>query len=448
MFFSSVLIKNAKLVDAQDTCLADLLIESGKISKIESNISINAEKEIDANGMYVFPGFIDPHVHLHLPTPAGYSADNFSSASMAAIYGGTTSAMDFVTPIKGQSLIDAFNKRFSEAQDSVINLKFHVSPVDWNVFTACEMNELVEKFNVNSFKIYTAYKKSVGIGNDVILKVFEQAAKLNATVLVHAENDEIIDFLQKKFIEQGKTQPLYHCLSRPREAEIEAVERVLNFAKLTGVRLYFVHISTSEAIKLIENAKKQGMKVYAETCPHYLLLDDSCYKGDFFETAKYVLSPPLRKTTDNEALWQAIENGTIDTIATDHCPFNTFGQKEKGINDFTKIPNGAGGIENRISLMYTYGVLQNKMTLNKMVELCCTNAAKIFGFTSKGNLKIGFDADIVIFDPNRVSTISAQNQVSLCDSNIYEGFVVNGVFNYVLISRPNKIQLFELSKIH
>lgn len=446
MFFSSLLIKNATIVNANDTYNADLLIEAGKISKISLNISANTEIEINADGMFVFPGFIDPHVHLHLPTPAGYSADNFSSGSMAAIYGGTTSAIDFVTPNKGQSLTEAYNRRYNEAQDAIINFKFHVSPVDWNMFSACEMTELVEKHKVNSFKIYTTYKKSVGIDNNTILKVFEQAAKLNATVLVHAENNEIIEFLQKKFIDEGKTQPIYHCLSRPREAEIEAVGRILNFARLTGVSLYFVHISTEEAIKEIANAKKQGLKVFAETCPHYLLLDDSNYKGDFFDTAKYVISPPFRKTTDNDALWEAISNGTIDTIATDHCPFNTYGQKEIGINDFTKIPNGAGGIENRISLIYTYGVLQNKLSLNKMVELCSTNPAKIFGFSTKGEIKVGFDADVVIFDPKKESTISAQNQVSLCDSNIYEGFQINGAFKYVCISRPNKTQLFEISK--
>jgi len=431
---STILIKNGTIVNYNSTQKYDIFVDNSKISKVAKNITEYADKIIDATNKFIFPGGIDPHVHMNLPTPAGFSSDNFVSGSKAALMGGTTTIIDFVTPEKEQSLVDAFVERKKEAENSLINVKFHVSPIEWTNSTANEMEILVKKYGIRSFKIYLAYKNSIGIDDKVIIKVLETAKKLGVLVTAHCENDEIINYLQKKLISEGKTTPKYHPLSRPVEAEAEAIHKLIIFAKFIDTPIYIVHVSSRRGIEYIEKAQKKGVKIYAETCPHYLLLDDSVYEQDFDKAAKFVLSPPIRKKIDQEALWSAIKNGVISTIGTDHCPFNLKGQKDLGINDFTKIANGAGSVEHRLKLLYTYGVEQNKISLQKFVEISSKNPAKIFGLKNKGEIKTGFDADLYIFNPNKKSIISTENHFQNCDNNIYEDFETTGNIETVIVN--------------
>lgn len=430
----TILIKQAKIINFNDEKTADVLIKNGKIVKIDTNITQTNAKIIEAKSKYLFPGGIDPHVHLNLPTAAGNSADNFITGGNAALNGGTTSIIDFVTPNRGQSLVDAYLQRIKEAENCPVNVRFHVSPVEWRQTTADEMEQLVTKYGVKSFKIYTAYKNSIGINDDVIIKVMQKAKELDAIVTIHCEHSEIIDYLRNKFIAEGKTAPKYHPLSRPAEAEAEAIHRMIMMAKFIGTTIYIVHVSTKRGIEFIQKAQQRGQKVFAETCPHYLLLDDSLYDDEFYNAAKYVLSPPLRKEKDQTALWNAIKNANIQTIGTDHCPFNLNGQKDLGINDFTKIANGAGSIEHRLLLLLTYGIFQNKISAQRFVEITSKNPAEIFGFQNKGQIKKGFDADLYLYNPEGESIISAKNHISNSDNDIYEGFRIKGKIETVIIN--------------
>lgn len=422
----SILIKNSEIVNYDKTFVSDLLIENGKISKIDKKISEKADIIIDAKGKYLFPGGIDTHVHFDLPTPAGNTADNFFTGSKAALSGGTTSVIDFVTPNRNEDFIIALENRIKEAENCLCNVKFHFSPTWWNDKSPEIIAEISKNYNINSFKIYMAYKNAVGIEDDTIVKIMNSLTQIDGILTVHAENDEIIDYLKKDFVSKGKVHPKYHALSRPDDAEADAISRIILYAKYTNCTVYIVHVSSAKGIKLIEKAQKEGIKIFAETCPHYLILNDSVYEKDFEKSVKYVLSPPIRKIKDNQALWEAISSGVIQTIGTDHCSFNIKNQKEIGKNDFSKVPNGAGGVEHRLELLYTFGVLENKISLNKFVEICSYNPAKIFNFNNKGEIKEGFDADLVIWEPNFEKTISAKTHIQNCDNNIYEGIEVKG----------------------
>ena len=423
------IIKNGEILHKGKTLLTDILIKNGIIKQIEKDIPAFGDKTeiIDANGKQVFPGGLDPHVHMELPTPAGFSSDDFLRGSKAALAGGTTSIIDFVTPKRGQSFIKAYEERDALARKSLIDYKFHVSPTWWGDKSAYEMEFLKREKDVHSFKCYMAYQDSIGIDDETLLKVMKTAKQIKALVTLHAEIDEIINEKKKQFIHEGKTRPFYHPLSRPPEAEIKAVEKAIKMAAKVNCPIYFVHISTAGAIKLIKEAQHSGQEVYAETCPQYLLLDDSVYNGDFEKAAPFVLSPPLRKKADREALWEAIADRTIQVIGTDHCPFNFHGQKDLGRNDFTKIANGAGGVEHRMSLLYTFGVLKGKISLQQFVDITSKNATKIFRFKGKGEIKVGMDADLIIWDKNKESIISAKTHHQHCDNNIYEGVKIKGM---------------------
>lgn len=421
-----MLIKNGLIVNSDKSFKADIYIKDGKINEISQHINIADAEIIDADGKLVFPGGIDPHVHMDLPTPAGKSSDDFYTGSQAALAGGTTSIIDFVTPERGESYLAALAKRKKEAEKSIINTYFHMSPTWWGENTADEIHKCINEHGINSFKVYLAYKSGIGINDDVLLKVMQVVAKEGALLTLHCEHGETIDFLRQKFISEGKTSPMYHPLSRPNETEAEAVGRAIMMSKYTNCPIYIVHVSTAEAIELIEKAQCEGQKVYAETCPQYLLLDDSVYNQEFEQSAKYVLSPPIRKVKDQIALWQAMKQGVVQTIGTDHCPFNLKGQKDLGINDFTKIANGAGGVEHRLALLYTFGVLQNKISINQFVDLVSTKPAEIFKLKNKGKIELGYDADIVIWKPSNKSVISAKTHKQNCDSNIFEGFKTKG----------------------
>ena len=424
---ADLLITNGKYFDGDNLVQKNILILQGKIAGI-GQIELTSDKihQINAEDKFIFPGGIDPHVHLHLPTPSGFSADDFESGSKAALAGGTTSLIDFVTPHRGQSMVDALNLRRKEAQNSLCDVKFHVSPVEWTNRTEQEIIHCIQNEGVRSFKVYMAYQSNIGLSDGDIFKVMKVAGKYGGIVTIHCEVDETIRKLKAQFIAEGKTTPKYHPLSRPNSVEAKAVKKAIELAKKAECQLYIVHVSTLESIEYISKAQSNGQPVYAETCPQYLLLDDKLYDQAFDIACEYVMSPPLRKKEDQEALWQAIREGVIHTVGTDHCPF-TLDQKRKGLNDFTKIPNGAGGIEHRMSLLYTFGVLKNRISLQKFIEVTSNNPSRIFGsFPNKGIISEGSDADIVIWDPKAKETISAKTHHQNCDLNIYESFEIIG----------------------
>jgi dihydropyrimidinase len=431
----TILIKNGTIVNTDRSFKADVLIENGVIRQISPSISpdnLRDPEVIDAKGTYLFPGGIDPHVHMHLPTPAGYSSDDFLSGSQAALFGGTTTLIDFVTPAKGERLTEALSKRKQEASNCLTDYSFHVSPVEWRDSLPGEISDCIKTEGITSFKVYMAYKESIGLDDDPLEKVIRAVADAGGMVTVHGEDGDEVERLRNRFYDEGKRSPYYHPLSRPPETEATAVKKVIGMAEKAGCPLYIVHVSSALSLKHIKEAQARGQEVYAETCPHYLLLDDSKYEGTFEETAPFVLSPPLRKKADNEALWKALSEDIVQTVGTDHCPF-TMEQKRTGINDFRKIANGAGGVEHRMELLYTYGVRQNRISLNRFVEITSYNAARVFGlYPRKGIIAEGADADIVIWDPDIKKTISAKTHHMHCDSDIFEGFEISGAARHVI----------------
>ncbi len=422
---NKLLIKNARIVTSERIYFSDILAEAGKITYISENIEKKTDYDIlDAEKKYVFPGGIDPHVHMHLPTFAGYSADDFYTGSKAALLGGTTTLIDFVTPKKNQPLPDALAERKREAENCLTDFTFHVSPIDFHKNIENEIRECIDR-GITSFKVYTAYLDSIGLKDTDLLKIMEIVAEAGALLTVHAELGNDIEKLRNQYFKEGKVNPEYHALSRPPETEFKAVEKIINYAEQTGCKVYFVHVSTGKSAEIIKSAQKKALPVFAETCPQYLLLEDSKLKGKFKDTAKYVFSPPLRKKTDNENLWNALSGSVIQTVGTDHCPFN-YSQKLLGENDFRKIPNGAGGVEHRLSLLYTYGVLESKISLNDFVKISSTNSSKIFGlYPQKGEIAVGSDADLIIWQ-NTDEIISIKTHNQSCDLNIYENIEIKG----------------------
>ncbi len=441
----NILIKNGAIVTSKKSFNSDIYISNGKIVQIKEllNILEPIDKTIDAKGFYIFPGGIDPHVHMHLPTPAGYSSDDFKSGSKAALFGGTTTLIDFVTPQKGQTLIDALNQRKTEAENSICDYSFHVSPVEWTKNTEQEITDCI-KAGITSFKVYMAYKDSIGLNDDDIFKVMQVVGKAGGIVTLHCELGDNIDELRNALAEKGKLSPEFHPVSRPDYTESEAVKKAIELAKKAACTIYIVHTSAGKSVKYIEEAQKAGQQVYSETCPQYLILDDTKYIGDFEDTSKLVMSPPLRKREDQNILWESINKGIVKTIGTDHCPF-TLEQKKNGIDDFRKIPNGAGGVEHRITLLYTYGVLQNRITLNQFIDITSTQAAKIFGLhPQKGEIAVGSDADLVIWNPEKENTISVENHHQNCDLEIYEGIKTKGTTEFVILNGEIVIEKGEL----
>ena len=441
---SRILIRNARLVDADDTLEGDLLIEDGMIVK-RGNLQATLPGDyfsFDASGMYVLPGGIDPHVHLALPTPAGNSCDDFLTGSEAALAGGTTYIMDFVTPRKGQSLMEALKLRRREAAQSVTGYGLHMGISEWNASIASEIVPCIRKEGIRSFKAYLAYRETIGINYRQLEEMMKIVGQVGGLVMVHCEDGEEISKLQAEFLQSGKTRPCYHPLARPAEGEVRAIEKVVELADITGCPAYIVHVSTGKGADAILAAKKNGIRVFAETCPHYLLLDESVYdpaKSDP-EVLPYIFSPPARSKKDQDRLWKGLTDGTFDVVATDHCPFNTVGQKDRGLNDFTRIPNGAAGIMNRMRLLFTYGVQKRNLTLNRFVSLTSTRPAEIFGLgKQKGKLLPGYDADLVIWNPDARDIISAKNPLSHCDSDIFEGLSVRGGAESVMIGGEFRI---------
>jgi len=430
-----ILIKNGLLVNHNNSREAEVFVKDGLIAKIGNKLPTDSSKIkiIDARGKYIFPGGIDPHVHMHLPTPAGPSSDNFYSGSRAALFGGNTTLIDFVTPQRGQSLTEALKERKKEAEKSLISTRFHVSPVEWRPGTESEILECINTYGIKSFKCYMAYKNTVGLDDEALYRVMKTVGAAGGLVTLHCEDGDKIELLRTQFSGGDLPGPQAHLLSRPPELEANAVAKAIDLAAKAHCPIYIVHVSSELSLKHIIAAQQAGQKVFAETCPQYLLLDKSRYLGNFEKTVAYVISPPLRTADDNKALWQALADGVVSTTGTDHCPF-MLAQKMMGKNDFRKIPNGAGGVEHRMALLITFGVLQNKITLNQFVKITSTNAAKIFGlYPQKGNIAEGADADLVIWNPDVKNIISTKTHHQNCDLNIYEGVQVQGAADTVIL---------------
>lgn len=433
------LVINGTIINTDTITKADIAVSDGTIETIGNLDAADfpGYEIVDAKGRYLFPGGIDPHVHLALPTPAGNSSDDFVSGSRAALSGGTTAIIDFVTPRRGQSLIEALELRRAEAQSSLCSWKLHLGISEWNDKVAEEVRFCIRHEGVRSFKAYLAYRDTIGINYDELQQLMHVVGKEGGMVLVHCEDGETISRLQQQFLAEGKTNASFHALSRPKEAEINAINKVIDLSERTGCPVYIVHVSTGEGARAIREAKERGLNVYSETCIQYLILNDKVYDPSLpnKKVLPYIISPPIRSETDRFQLWEELAKGSFDVVSTDHCPFNLHGQKDVGLNDFTKIPNGAGGVEFRLSLLFSYGVASKQITPEQFVSLTSANAAGIFGWgKTKGKISAGYDADIVIWNPETNWNISAEQQLQHCDSNIYEGIEIRGKAEKVFIS--------------
>ncbi len=429
-----ILIRGGTLVTALDRWKADVRCEGGKIVEIGKGLQAGAKDEvIDAGGQYVFPGGLDPHVHMELPFMGTLSADDFETGTAAGVAGGTTSIIDFVIPGRGDDLMDSLAAWRDKASKAVADYAFHMAVTWWSDQTAEWMRRCVEEEGIPSFKTFMAYRGAIGVDDPELIRIMATAKELGALVTVHAEHGDVVVELQNRLVAEGRTAPKYHALSRPPEVEGEATNRAAMMAHALGEPLYVVHVTCREAIDAIASARARGQIVMGETCPQYLLLDDSVYEKPDFEGAAYVMSPPIRPAGHQEALWAALRAGILEVVATDHCPFNQVGQKDMGKDDFRKIPNGAAGIQHRLALLYTYGVLEGRIDLHQFVDLTSTRAAKIFGlYPRKGSLTVGADADLVVWDPAATGRISAETHFHRCDRNIFEGFETRGAPSHVV----------------
>ena len=429
----SILIKNGRIITATDDYVADIFIEGETISAIGKNLNVTADTVIDASGKLVMPGGIDPHVHLDMPFMGTYSSDNYETGTRAALYGGTTTVIDFILQTQGKSLQSALQDWKSRSDNNAVgDYSFHMAVTDFNSETKKEIQHFIEHEGITSFKTFMAYKGALMIDDRQMIGLMEEVKKHGGLINVHATNGDMIDYLIAKHREEGKLSPLYHYLSQPEVTEAEASERFVDMTNYTGCPGYIVHLTCEGALNAVRNATKRNQKVFVETCIQYLILDASLYEQNF-EGAKWVMSPPLREKKDQETLWAGLNQGLVQVVATDHCPF-MWEQKLMGKDDFSKIPNGHPAIENRMELLFSEGVNKGKITLNKYVEVASTNAAKIFGmFPKKGTIAIGSDADILIFDANEKHTLSAKTHHMNVDYSGYEGWEVKGKVKTVLL---------------
>ncbi len=439
----TLLIKNGTIVTATDAYVADILCSGEVITEIGRNLSIAAEIEtIDATGKFVFPGFIDPHVHIYLPFMGTYAKDNYETASKAALIGGTTTLIEMCCPNRTERSLDAFELWLSKAEGlSACDFTFHMGVSRFDEETENDLREIVKR-GIKSFKVFLAYKGFFGVNDDELYKTLKLAKELDVIVTAHCENETLIANRQQELLASGCTGPQWHEPSRPTSVEASGVRHLVAFAKQTGAKVYVVHTSCREAVQAAMSARDEGVSIAIETVAPYLVFDESYAKLENFEGAKYVMSPPIRTLEDQEYLWQSIENGTINTVATDHAPFDFHGQKDMGIEDFTLIPNGIPSVEHRIDVLYSYGVAKGRISVNKLVEVASTQAAKLFGlFPRKGTIAIGSDADLVIYDPGYRGTLSSKTHHMATDYSAFEGWAVTGRADTVLVR--GKVQVRE-----
>ena len=425
---STVLIQNGTIVNADSTVNADLLIEGTIIKEIRADIPASStDKVVDARGLLLLPGGIDAHTHLDMPFGGSQSADDFLTGTRAAAIGGTTTIVDFAIQARGTKMRDALDTWWKKAEGKAcIDYGLHMIVTDLGNAGLEDMDHLVHE-GVASFKMFMAYPNVLMVDDATIFKALRQTAKNGALICMHAENGSVIDVIVQQALAEGKTAPIYHHLTRPTKAEAEAVHRSIAMAEMAGVPVYIVHLSSEDALNQVREARDRGLPAFAETCPQYLLLslEDVADKG--WEGAKYVFTPPLRERRNQPKLWEGLRSDHLQVVSTDHCPFCFADQKALGKDDFTKIPNGGPGIENRLQLLHHHGVGKGNFSLNRFVELVSTAPARIFGmYPKKGVLAVGSDADLVLWDPNEEHTISAATHHMRVDYSMFEGFHVRG----------------------
>ncbi len=433
---TATLIRNGRVITASDDYVADVLLQNGVVHTIGQHIEVGPDvRVIDATGLYVLPGGVDTHVHLENVIGPSVTCDTFASGTKAAAFGGTTTVVDFALQTATDSPLQAIARAQRSAESQVaVDYSLHVIVTRVDAQVLHDVRHAMHHEGVTSFKMFMAYPGVMMADDASIFRMLRQVGADGGMVALHAENGTVIDLLIQEALEAGHTSPRYHALTRPAIMEGEATHRGIRLAELAQAPIYFVHVSSNEALKHIVTARAEGIPVFAETCPHYLLFDDSVYHGDDLEIAKYVMTPPLRTSRDQKHLWRALRYDDLQVIATDHCPFcmkeGHLGyrmQKMRGKDDFSQIPNGAPGIETRMVSLFDIGVMQGKLSLNRFVELTSTAPAKLFGlFPKKGTIAVGSDADVVLFDPAATQTIHAHHLHGNCDYTLLEGRTLRG----------------------
>ena len=427
----TTVIKNGTIVTADLTYKADVLIDGGRITETGPNLS--GDEALDATGCYVMPGGIDPHTHLEMPFMGTYSTDDFESGTRAALAGGTTMVVDFALPSPQQGLLDALQMWDNKSGRANCDYSFHMAVTWWGEQVFNEMEAVVKERGINTFKHFMAYKGALMVNDDEMFASFQRLADLGAIALVHAENGDVVADLQAKLLAAGNTGPEAHAYSRPPQVEGEATNRAIMIADMAGVPLYVVHTSCEDSHEAIRRARMAGKRVWGEPLIQHLTLDESEYfNKDWDHAARRVMSPPFRDKANQDSLWHGLQAGSLSVVATDHCAFTTE-QKRNGIGDFTKIPNGTGGLEDRMPMLWTYGVATGRLTINEFVAVTSTNIAKILNcYPKKGAVLVGADADLVVWDPEKEKTITADTQQSAIDYNVFEGKYVKGLPRFTL----------------
>jgi dihydropyrimidinase len=431
----SVLIKGGRIVTAADDYVADVFIEDETVTLIGESLDNAADRVIDAGGKYLLPGGVDPHTHLDMPFGGTVTIDDVESGQTAAAFGGTTTHVDFIIQPQGATFAQALDEWRSKADGKqVIDMGYHMAVTDLkNGGTLEELATLPDQ-GITSYKLFMAYKGALMVDDETLFRTMQVAAETGALVMVHAENGDAIDVLVKEALAAGNTEPKYHALTRPPETEGEATNRAIQLSRVAGSPLYVVHVSCREAVEPIELAREKGWNIHGESCTQYLFVDYTFLERPDFEGAKYVYTPPPRAKENQDVLWNALRTDVLSVVSTDHCAFLWDGQKTMGRDDFSKIPNGGPGLENRLHMLHEFGVRGGRISLNRLVELWATNPAKLFGlYPRKGTIAVGSDADIVVFDPEKGHTISAATQHSKSDYNLYEGTTVTGSPEVVLL---------------
>ena len=430
----SILIRGGRVVTAADDYVADVFVEGEHVALVGADLDVQAERTIDAAGKYVLPGCIDPHTHLDMPFGGTVTIDDFESGQGSAACGGTTCHVDFCIQGQGQTFAQALEGWHAKANGkTLIDYGFHMAVTDVDDERLEELATLPEQ-GITSYKLVMAYKGVLQVDDETLFRAMEVAAASGALVMVHAENGDAIDVLVREALARGETAPVHHALTRPPELEGEATNRAIQLARIAGSPLYVVHVTCREAVEPIRRAREQGWDVWGETCTQYFFrsIDDLALPN--FEGAKYVYSPPARDPANHEVLWDAVRTDALSAISTDHCAFLWDGQKTLGKDDFTKIPNGGPGLEDRLKMIHHFGVREGRISLNRMVDLLATQPAKLFGlYPRKGTVAVGADADLVVFDPDRRETISASTHHSKCDYSLYESTEVVGAPELVLL---------------
>src|SRR3954454_25094360 len=431
----SVLIKGGRIITAADDYVADVYVDDETVSLIGESLDVSADKVIDASGKYVLPGLVDPHTHLDMPFGGTVTIDDVESGQTAAAFGGTTTHVDFIIQPRGSTFADAIADWRSKANGrQVIDMGYHMAVTDLDEGGSLEELATLPDEGITSYKLFMAYKGALMVDDETLFRTMQDAAETDALVMVHAENGDAIDVLVKEALAAGHTEPKYHALTRPPETEGEATNRPIRLARVPASPLYVAHVSCAESVEPIQLAREKGWDVWGETCTQYFFVDYTFLERPDFEGAKYVYTPPPRDKVNQDVLWNAVRTDTLSAISTDHCAFLWDGQKTIGKDDFSKIPNGGPGLENRLQMIHEFGVRGGRISLNRMVELLSTNPAKLFGlYPRKGTIAVGSDADIVVFDPEKRVTISAATHHSKTDYNLYEGTELVGSPETVLL---------------